>query len=200
QAVVLDSEGRLLEFEARPSAETRVRDDAPAFDWSRLFAAAGLDSARFRPASSKVTPAFVFDTQAVWAGATEATQDLRVEAAAFRGRPVSFRVLGPWANPGQPPSFSFGVFPAPVFIFFVFALPGLAGLLAWRNVRSGRGDRRGAFRLALFLFLFTLVENLLYMHHVPTLGEFALSFAVLRYAVALGALGCLFYFAFSPPI
>ena len=35
---------------------------------------------------------------------------------------------------------------------FVVALPVGAGLLAWRNIRLGRGDRRGLFRLALFAF------------------------------------------------
>jgi serine/threonine-protein kinase len=175
QAVVLDSDGRLLEFEARPSAETYVRDGAPAFDWSRLFAAAGLDAARFLAVSSKPTPASAFDTRAAWTGSTEDTQELRVEAAAFEGRPVSFRVLGPWSHPSQPRSFSFGM-PTPVFILFALALPGLAGLLAWRNVRSGHGDRRGAFRLASFMFLFALLDSLLAMHHVPTSAEFALLF------------------------
>jgi serine/threonine-protein kinase len=201
QAVVLDSEGSLLEFEARPRGGTRVGDGAPEFDWSRLFAAAGLDAARFQAASSKETPISVFDTQAAWTGSKEgSTQKLRVEAAAFEGRPVSFRVLGPWAHPGQPPSFSFGAIPAPIFILFVLALPGIAGLLAWRNVRNGRGDRRGAFRLASFLFLFTLLANLLAMHHVRTLAEFALLFAVMRNAVAAGALGWLLYMAFEPQV
>jgi len=85
-----------------------------------------------------------------------------------------------------------------MFIVFVFAVPAAAGLLAWRNMRSGRSDRRGAFRLAAFLFLFTLLDNLFAMHHVPTLAEFALLFAVLRYAVALGAGGWLLYIAFEP--
>jgi len=79
-------------------------------------------------------------------------------------------------------------------------LPGAAGLLAWRNVRSGRGDRRGAFRLASFLFLGTLLEALLYIHHVPTLAEFALLFSVMQSALALGAMGWLLYIAFEPQL
>ena len=200
QAVVLASDGRLLEFEARPSAETRVRDGGPTFDWSQLFSAAGLDSARFHAASSTVTPISVFDSRAAWAGSTEGTKGLRVEAAAFEGRPVSFRVLGPWAQPARPPSFSSGSFPLPIFILFVFALPAVAGLLAWRNLRSGRGDRRGAFRLASFLFVFATLESLLWMHHVPTSAEFALLFAQMENWITLGALGWLFYMAFEPQV
>jgi hypothetical protein len=132
---------------------------------SRLFAAARLDLARFHAVSSKVRPASAFDARAAWTGSAEGGQALKAEAAVFEGRPVSFRVLGPWSRPGQPVSFSFGAIPLPVFILFVLALPGVAGLLAWRNVRSGRGDRRRAFRLASFLFFVMLLETLLAMHH-----------------------------------
>jgi Protein kinase domain len=200
QALVLDSEGRLVEFEARPSSEARAGVGATAVDWSRLFVAAGLDGTRFQAAPSKLTPIFAFDTRAGWTGSTEGTPQLRVEAAAFEGRPVSFRVLGPWARPSKPPAFSFGPIPTPIFILFMLALPVVAGLVAWRNVRNGRGDRRGAFRLASFLFLGVLLEALLYVHHVPTLTEFALLFAVMQSAVALGAMGWLLYMAFEPQL
>ena len=200
QAVVLDSEGRLLEFHAHPPTETRAGDSARVFEWSRLFATAGLDFARFKATPSEITPTAVFDVRAAWTGSAEGTQDLRVEAAAFQGRPVSFRVLGPWARPSQPPAFSFGIVSAPMYIVAVFAVPAGGALLAWRNVRSGRGDRRGAFRLAGFLFLFTLLDNLAYMHHVPTPAELALLFAAMKYAVTLGALGWLLYMAFEPQV
>jgi serine/threonine protein kinase len=200
QAVVLDSEGRLLEFHARPPVETHAGNEVPAFEWSRLFAAAGLDSARFTAVHPELTPTAAFDAQAAWTGSAEGNENLRVEAAAFQGRPVSFRVIGPWVRLNQPPAFSFGTLPPPIFILFVLALPAAAGLLAWRNVRSGRGDRSGALRLAGFLFLFTLLDNLAGMHHVPTLAELALLFAAMRYAVTLGALGWLLYIAFEPQV
>ena len=199
QVVVLDSEGRLLEFHARPPAETRAGNEAPAFEWSRLFAAAGLDPARFKAVHPELTPTAAFDARTAWTGSAQSNEQLRVEAAAFQGRPVSFRVLGPWARPGEPPQVSFGV-STPMFIGFVLTLPAVAGLLAWRNMRSARGDRRGAFRLAGGLGLFSLLTNLAGMHHVPTPIEFALLFAAMRWAVALGALGWLLYMAFEPHI
>ena len=35
---------------------------------------------------------------------------------------------------------------------FFFGALLFASLLAWKNLRLGRGDRRGALRLALFIF------------------------------------------------
>jgi hypothetical protein len=198
QAVVLDSEGRLLEFHARPSAESDSANQAPAFDWSRLFAAAGLDSARFKSVQPELTPTAAFDARAAWTGSAQGNEQLRVEAAAFQGRPVWFRVLGPWTRPTELAPFPFWTLSPPMFIVVVLALPAAAGFLAWRNMRSGRGDRRGAFRLAGFLFLFTLLDNFAAMHHVPTPAELTLLFDAMRYAVTLGCLGWLLYMAFEP--
>jgi serine/threonine protein kinase len=198
QAVLLDSEGRLIEFDARPSAESRASNGAPDFDWSRLFVAAGLDPTRFQAMPPELTPTVPFDTRAAWTGSAKGTDDLRVEAVAFQGRPVSFRVIGPWARHSTLPSISFGAVSPQIFILFVFALPAGAGWLAWRNVRAGRGDRRGAFRLAAFVFVCGLLDNFLATHHVPTMGEFALLFAALRYAVILAAMAWLLYIAFEP--
>jgi hypothetical protein len=75
QAVVLDSEGKLL--------ETRVPGGATVFDWSRLFAAAGLDATRFHAAPSKVTPIFAFDNRAAWTGSAQ------VVGARYRYKRVS---------------------------------------------------------------------------------------------------------------
>jgi serine/threonine-protein kinase len=198
QAAVLDSEGRLIEFEARPSAESRAPDGQPAFDWAKLFVAAGLDPARFHEMPPELTPTVPFDVRAAWTGSAEGTVDLRVEAVAFQGRPVSFRVIGPWVRHSELPSISFGGVTPQMFIIFVLAVPAGAGWLAWRNLRGGRGDRRGAFRLAAFVFVCTLLDNLFATHHVPTIAEVALLFAAMRYALILGAIAWLLYIAFEP--
>jgi hypothetical protein len=181
QAVVLDSEGRLLEFQARPPAVALTDYGPGASDWYKLFAAAGLDFAAFKAVQPELTPASAFDAQAAWTGSGQGDRNLRVEAAAYQGRPVSFRVLGPWTRPSEPTPVSFGSLSTPMFIVGLLALPAAAGLLAWRNARMGRGDRRGAFRLAAFLFLFSLLDNLAAAHHVPTATEFALLFATLSW-------------------
>jgi hypothetical protein len=121
-----------------------------------------------------------------------------VEAVAFQGRPVSFRVIGPWARRTEPPSISFGIIPPRVFILFLVTVPLGAGWLAWRHARGGRGDRRGAFRLAAFVFVFALLDNVFAIHHVPTQAEIALLFAALRYAVTMSAIAWLLYIGFEP--
>ena len=40
-----------------------------------------------------------------------------------------------------------------------------------RNLQLGRGDRRSAFRIAIFIFLVSVIGGLLGAHHVPDLGE-----------------------------
>jgi hypothetical protein len=200
QAVALDSEGRLLEFQARPPAVAHTDYRPGAFDWYKLFAAAGLDSAAFKAVQPELTPASAFDAQAAWTGSVQGDRNLRVEAAAYQGRPVSFRVLGPWTRPSEPPPVLFGSLSTPMFVVGILALPAAAGLLAWRNARMGRGDRRGAFRLAAFLFLFSVLGNLAAAHHVPTATEFALLFAALRYAAAFAGLGWVLYMAFEPQL
>jgi serine/threonine-protein kinase len=200
QAVVLDSEGRLLEFQARPTTVARSEHRAEMLDWSELFAAAGLNVAAFEAVQAQLTPASPFDAQAAWTGSANGKGSVRVEAAAYQGRPVSFRVLGPWTRPSEPPPVSFGSISTPMFIAGLLALPAAAGLLAWRNARSGRGDRPGAFRMAGFLFLVSLFGTLAATHHVPTAKESALLFAVLRYAVTFAGVGWVLYMAFEPQL
>jgi serine/threonine protein kinase len=201
QAVVLDSEGRLLEFHARPPVNLLRDSEAQKFEWYRLFAAASLDPGRFQEVPAVLTPNVAFDSQAAWTGSrNDSSTGLRVESAAYRGRPVFFRVLGPWDRPGQPSPLSMGVFSFPVFVGFFIALPAGAALLAWRNARSGRGDRRGAFRLAGFAFVCMLLQGLVIGHHALTSTEFILLFWILRNAVFTGSLFWVLYLAFEPQV
>jgi serine/threonine-protein kinase len=75
---------------------------------------------------------------------------------------------------------------------------GGSALLALKNLRLGRGDRRGAFRLALFFFTLTMLIYLFDAHHTWTNTEFGLFFENLK----SGLLGALFlwmlYIALEP--
>ena len=72
-----------------------------------------------------------------------------------------------------------------------------AGFVALRNVRRGRGDRRGALRLALYLgaarFLWFLGA-----HHVASTAEFDLFMSHLAYAMLQVGLAYVFYLAIEP--
>jgi serine/threonine-protein kinase len=166
-------DGRLLRFYAVPpqlEAETSGGGTAPP-DWSPLFAEARLDPASFRSVEPMWTPPFFADARAAWEGAWPDRPDLevRIEAAAYRGRPVWFEVLWPWTRPERMEKWAW---PADKLIKQATAL-GLmalllsaAGFMARRNIVLGRGDRRGAFRVALVLVGLGLLSWALGAHHV----------------------------------
>jgi serine/threonine-protein kinase len=135
----------------------RAGEDAAAFDWSRLFGAARLDPAAFRPATPEPALALPGDRRLAWvAESTTAAGPLRVEAAELDGRPVAFRVLSPHTP------FELGITrflvpagPSTTATIAVYASLGFLGLaylgaayFMRHNVVLGRGDRRGAARLA----------------------------------------------------
>ncbi|HWS86660.1 MAG TPA: protein kinase [Pyrinomonadaceae bacterium] len=180
--VALDTRGRLLAFEGVPpqtispaAAQGAVQRPA-RFDWSRLFAEAGLDPAAFREVESTWVPPHAYDERAAWEGTYPGQPDttLRVEAAAFRGRPVYFQLINPWNQPTretqQPERAGARIFLAVIVVIF-FAMMTGAALLARHNLRSGRGDRRGAFRLASFVFVLSALAWLFSAHHVPLLVD-----------------------------
>jgi serine/threonine-protein kinase len=202
QAVVLDSEGRLLEFHARPSAGPPGNVTTRAFGWPQLFAAADLDPANFRETPPELTPGAPFDAQTAWTEVSNNVSNgkLRVEAAAFRGRPVFFRVLGPWIRSGQSPALFRGTNALAVAVSSLLVLPAVCSFLAWRNARTGRSDRRGAFRLAVFTMLWVLLQALAPAHHTPAAAEFTLLYQALRSAVMIGVLLWVIYMAFEPQV
>ena len=202
QAVVLDSEGKLLELHVRPPIDFSRSLNPPPFEWSRLFAAAGLDPSRFKHTEPELTPGMAFDSQAAWTGSSgnDSHSMVRIEAAAYRGRPVFFRVLGPWMRPAGEAAISLGTLSLVEFVASVIVVPLIAGLLAWRNARNGRGDRRGAFRLATFIFLSVLVQGISDAHHIPAAAEYFFLFASLRTALFFAGFFWVLYMAFEPQV
>src|SRR5438445_7505470 len=96
----LDSLGNLMYFEARPSQLQEPAKQPPSPDWNALFAAAGLDPAKFQPAEPLWTWLSTSDTRMAWTGKWPGSgREMRVEAAALRGKPVGFYAAGPWSAP-----------------------------------------------------------------------------------------------------
>src|SRR5215471_6617036 len=98
--VRLDSEGRLKELRVVPQEIEKASGPAPAADWTALFRAAGLEPSAFRPVEPRWSPPVYADSRAAWEGPHPERPGLtmRVEAAAYRGRPVSFLWIGPWTT------------------------------------------------------------------------------------------------------
>ena len=155
--VDLDSRGRLRYFLAVPPETAAQEDTIRAPDWSIVFQRAGLDPARFTSVSPSLAPPVYADARAAWNGSYPGRPEVPVgvEAAALRGRIVSFRLVHDWDRPSegaggrpQPPPW------AQWFVPLLFlSLMLLSLVLTTRNLRLGRGDRRGAFRIANGLFV-----------------------------------------------
>ena len=200
--VLLDSEGRLIEFHALPQAEHSGNGQKPEFDWGRLFPAAGLDPSRFTRVQPIIHPQGTYDAQAAWTGSWETNPKdlLRVETAAYLGQPIFFRIIGPWTRPEEHQSWSAGVFSFATFLFFLVVLPIGAGLLAWRNARLARADQRGAFRLAGSAFLCMFLGSVVGNNHAPTLAEITTLFFALRDAFVTGVIFWVVYMAAEPVV
>jgi hypothetical protein len=201
---ILDTLGRLREFHHVPPQLEADAGDATAPDWRPLFDAAGLNFASFAAATPQWTPPHFADTRAAWDGPlTEGGEiTVRVEAGAYRGRPTSFYVVGPWSRPtrmtpiartrGQRIASAVNM---AVSVLFLFG----AALLARHNLRVNRADRSGAARLAIAVAIIQLVSWLFGAHHVGTAeSEFRSLSMAITLASALGVSVWLTYVAIEP--
>jgi tRNA A-37 threonylcarbamoyl transferase component Bud32 len=170
----LDPTGHVFNFQAVPPLEDYSAQSYGGVDWDSLFVAAALDRSHFTPAPPEWIPPVTFDARAAWTGtyAHAPSVPMRVEAAAWKGRPVYFRVIGPWSNlqeRWQGVTRSIVLANWVQLVAFVAAFIG-AALVAHRNRRRARGDLLGAKRLAGFVFGVSLLGWVLTAHHVPSYG------------------------------
>ncbi|MGA8428383.1 MAG: hypothetical protein WB729_01075, partial [Candidatus Sulfotelmatobacter sp.] len=186
----LDSQGRLTYFQAIPAQKQDEKSPAaPAvtppssFDWNIFFTTAGLDPSKLQAAQPEWTSLASSDTRMAWTGVWPGTtRPLRVEAAAFQGKPVFFSLIGDWTKPSRMKSTekeSIGQRSGRI-IGIVVLCTLLVGsvLLARRNYRQGRGDREGALRLAFVMFLLEMALFLCRSHFASlgdTLGLFVIA-------------------------
>ncbi len=198
-SVVLDPEGRLVGLRAVPPEREEAAGTPRDPDGSRLFAAAGLALEDFSPAEPRWTPPVYADGRRAWEGPYPGRPGIRlhVEAAHHRGLPVVFDVLAPWDRPVVPSTES----PRPVQIlssvFWVAALT--AGLwLVRRHLRDGRGDRRGAGRLALAIVGCRLLSWALGAHHASGVSEIGFFLEALAWALLWAGFYWTLYIAFEP--
>jgi hypothetical protein len=200
--VWLDREGRLVEFTAVPSQRNETAAPAAEADWPALFRAAGLDPAAWMAAPPQWTPPFFADRQVAWVPRDRSiASPMRIEAGSFEGRPVSFQLIFPWTKPlritamQRTPSVRIANLVS--MLIFAGVIIGSA-LVARRNLRLDRGDRRGATRLAVFTAALLLAIWLVDEHHVPSIWEFYLFAMAVGWALFVAALVATFYLALEP--
>ena len=166
--VSLDPTGRLRSFSAvPPQVDTSAAAQQPP-DPEPLFSAAGLDLKSFQTATPQWTPLAATDSRAAWTGIFPGHPEnpIRVEAAWWRGKPVYFQIIGPWTQPNRMPVP--GRRRAVDYTWLSLTISGLVGaaVLAWRNLKLGRGDRQGALRLAGFAVVVHAAMVLLRTHTI----------------------------------
>ena len=201
--IKLDAQGHLTDFEAMPPELQTPLKGAPAVpDWSPLFSAAGLDSSALQSTQPLWTWQATSDVRAAWTGTWPGTsRPLRVEAAALRGKPIAFRLIGPWTKPSRDawaeasPSENIALIMIVGLGLVICIVPPL---FARRNLRQGRGDRRGAARLAVFVFFIQMALWLARGHFTASLGTTAMFFIALATSVFYAALIWTIYLALEP--
>src|SRR5262249_18132861 len=115
-------------------------------------------------------------TRAAWEGPLPDHPEyrVRVEAAAYRGRPSSMLMVGPWSRPTRmvaaPRSTAQRAWIVVVTVLIIaMCLAGI--LLARYNLKAKRADVRAASRLALFVMIAYAIVWALAGHHVADVNE-----------------------------
>jgi len=199
--VQLDPQGRLLDFRAIPPQMQGSPTPPKPVDWKPLFSAAGLDPSQFQPADPLWNSLASSDTRAAWTGSwPESKIPLRVEAAAFGGRPVFFSLIGPWTEPDRQ------VHPQKTSDRISSLIKSVLGgvivfcgiWVAYRNVRRKRGDVRSAAKLGLAFFAVDMLIWLLRCHFVSGNGNLGLLLLAMCGALFISTLVGVLYLAIEP--
>ena len=204
RVIGLSPHGRLLNFRAiPPQVDDPPEGPVPTPNWGALFTAAGLDASQLKPVPPRWHPLAWGDTRAAWEGGWPNHPEipLRVEAAAYRGKPIFFALLSPWDKPSRMGEqrrtrqntilqwFDFGL---------ILTIFGLGIWLATKNVRNGRGDLRGAMRLTLCVVVAGLINWALLAHHVGSIAGVVLFILAMSVNLFFGMMIWLLYAALEP--
>jgi serine/threonine-protein kinase len=199
--VILDGNGKLLEFAAVPYAEGSATPVAP----ETVFHAAGFDMAKFKEAPTENLPVRPFDQWHAWSGPHPAISglDVHMEIASWKGQisrvSASLRKAGGGQVQTETPN------PGPrlqtILMRFMQALAGFfVVLLAMRNWKLKRADLQGAWRVAIARFLLTAVSWIGEVH--VTSGDSMIQYALSAAAECVFAAAILFlvYLALEPAV
>jgi protein kinase-like protein/zinc ribbon protein len=201
--MLVQPDGTLEEFHA--VSPQVAEDSAPrSVDWRALLELAAIDPVRAKPTRSMWTPPVWGDQRAAWTTQSPEQPDLamRLEAAGFQGKAVSFQEIFPWTKPTRDVrSTSLTAQQRMVTVALLTIAGGillLAAILARRNFRLGRGDRRGAFRFALAVASLRFAASMLKADHIFAPGELLIIMSTLSAALLIAGVGWLLYIGIEP--
>ncbi len=190
--LVLDTEGRLQSLRALPR-EAQPRNSAAPMDWAPFFREAGLELSQWTPVDPQSLPLSYADSRAAWSGSLPSLPDarVRIEAAAFQGKPVRFEFIFPKTDAAAIAPARMRALTYSIALTLLFVTATLGGVFfARRNLRLGRGDRRNANRLSLFVLCLSVVSWILTASHSSPVDLLLIPY--------LAALTWIFYMAIEP--
>ena len=145
-------------------------------DWDRVFAFAGLDRSAFKPGEPTRAPIVAFDERLTWNGVypEQPHLPLRLDGTAYRGRLVTLQGFGPWNTDGSDRIVPRRLAVGPLIGVIIYGILLAAVVMAWLSVRAGRGDRRGAVRLAMLTLVLAGTAWALDIDHTTSGAELLL--------------------------
>jgi serine/threonine protein kinase len=202
--VKLDAKGRLMYLQVIPPQKDASPPPTAPPDWSPLFSAAELDASKLQSAQPEWNSLGMADTRAAWTGVWPGTtRPLRVEAAAWHGKPVFFAMIGDWNKPWRMVTDHSAEerknrASQMISVFLLTAMLAAGTLLARRNYRHGRGDREGALRLAGVMFALEIGIWLCRSHFVADFQTFGYLILAISGALLWAGAMWMLYLALEP--
>jgi len=200
--VSLNAAGKLRWFSAIPAGDAPPVADPVQPD--AVFRSAGLDLANFSETTSNFTPVGAADTLHSWKGPHPKIPnlDLTVDMATWKGRLTTVHILNSWK--GDAPGTGGQSLTGQIYgiVMLMCAASGVltAILLARRNWRLGRVDRKGALRIGVARFLLGMFAWIGTVHAVPSSDMISLALSSLATWLAFGAAFWLLYLALEPSV
>lgn len=208
----LDPRGRLREFEYKvrpepaPDQPARPQQGPPA-DWNKVLELAGLEQSTLESTTPIRVPGVFADTRVAWQGTYPEPpfEPIRVEAASFLGKLVSFRIVETnWVEASivQPATRTLAQWTGTGLLFTVNLIAIVGGLaLAAKNLRDRVGDKSGAIRLAWIMFSAAVISIWLRADHPKHfVEEVDLIISAIQQAIPVGLWFWVCYIALEPYI
>ncbi len=176
--LMIEPSGNLVHFQAVPPETDSLGAEAsgPTPEQEQaVFDLAGLDAARFHSVAPVWVPPDYCESRRAWEGTLPSRTDipLRLETGWHAGKLVHFERIGPWRevlgshSTKNPTRRAVGI----VSTVLVMSLLIASVLLARSHLRRGRGDRRGATRVSLFIIVLQMICWIFVANHSSSLPQ-----------------------------
>lgn len=199
KVVRLDPGGRLLLYLALPATSASTAPEPRTINWAGVFKLAGLDIRDYEPQATPERFPIFADTKMAWTRVcdTDGGTARQVQAASLGGQVLYFHAGLPDAALAP----SLARWPMIIRDSLFLLVLAAAAILTSRNLKTGRGDRGGAWRLATIVFVIQAALWLIRRSYVSDRAdETAEIIANLRFATFGALVAWVFYMAMEMPV